>query len=163
MKQSEIQALPPRVRERYNRLTADDFRDHAEVIETRRRLNEAEARRQAAVDKLTTFRQRHAALTTQRDDAARNLATLDTERPGLLARALLAGDPPDFDQDDALTNQREGLARFVERVGVALPAILAHGEALQADVHRHRTDHEEDRLAAIIEKLRVAEAWRHDG
>lgn len=162
MKQSEIQALPPRVREKYNRLTADDFRDHPEVIEARRVLNAAEARRQIAVDKLIAFRQRHAALITQRDEAAREMAAIDAERPGLLARTLLAGDPPDFDEDHKRTTKREVLARFVARIDVALPAILAHGEALQADVHRHRTDHEEDRLNGLIEKLRVAEARRHD-
>lgn len=167
MKQSELQALPPRVREKYNRLTADDFKDHPEVIEARRVLNAAEARHQIAVDKLIAFQQRHAALITQRDDAARDVAArdvaaLDAERPGQLMHMLLAGDPLNFDQDDARINQREVLARFVERFDVALPAILAHGEALQADVHRHRIDHEEDRLAAIVEKLRVAEAWRQD-
>lgn len=162
MKQSEMQALPPRVREKYNRLTADDFKDHPEVIENRRILNEAEARHQIAVDKVIAFRQRYAALTTQRDEAARNVAAIDTERPGLLAHTLLAGDPLNFDEDDARITQRANLARFIERFDVALPAVKAHGEALQADVHHHRTDHEEDRLNGLIEKLRVAEAWRHD-
>ena len=130
MKQSELQALPPRVREKYNRLTADDFKDHPEVIEARRILNDGEARRQIAVDKLIAFQKRHAALITQRDDAARDVAALDAERPGQLMHMLLAGDPLNFDQDDARIIQREAPPRFVERFAVALPAIQAQGEAL---------------------------------
>ena len=160
MKQSEIQELPPSVREKYNRLTADDFKDHEEVIAARRILAEGEARRQIALDALLAHQAKCEALSHQREATARELATLDGERPERLALMLLGDGPQDFADDVSRQHHRGELAQLIERLDLAWPVITAREEALRAGVHRHRTDHEEANLAAITERLRIQEAWK---
>ena len=162
MKQSELQELPANVREKFNQLcnTPSWGQDHPEVITARRILAEGEARRQLAIDELLAHQEKQAALNNQREAAARELATLDSERPERLALVLLGDGPQDFDDDDSRQPHRGELAQTIARIDLAWPVIVARGEALRADVHRHRTDHEEERLAGTIEQLRIAEAWK---
>ena len=159
MKQSELQELPANVRETYNRLTADDFKDHEEVITARRILAEGEARRQIALDALLAHQAKCEALSHQREATARELAALDGERPERLALMLLGDGLQDFADDVSRQHHRGELALLIERIDLAWAVIVARGEALRAGVHRHRTDHEEERLAGILERLRIAEAW----
>jgi hypothetical protein len=160
MKQSEMQELPQRVRERYNQLCNNPSwgQDNPGVITARRILAEGEARRQIALDALLAHQEKQEALTHQREEAARELAALDSERPERLARVLLGDGPQDFDED---TTRRAELAQMIARIDLAWPVIVARGEARRADVHRCRLDeHEEDHLVAILERLRIAEAWK---
>lgn len=160
MRNSDLHELPPSVRHRYLNTPDDFFDKHPEVIELRSALVEAEERAQAPAHRLAQHRQQVKELHAKRDEAVKVVAQIDEERPALVARLLLTGGP--MTEDDREQGRRAELARFDERVTVALPALADEDRRLAGDLRRAHLPAEthRDKLRELLERLRVEEAKR---
>lgn len=162
MTDNEYRELPRHIREYFSSIADCEFDDHADVLEARQGIEEAEARHQANIDCVSTYRLRLQDLETQRGQALHEIRSLTEKRTRQLADLLLQGQSVDLNPDQELQAQIERHQLFADAVEIAKPTIEQRiKEAARAvSMSGPSCTSAEEHLRGVFDRLKLAEAHR---
>lgn len=158
----EYRELPRHIREYFSSIADSEFDEHADVLEARQGIEEAEARHQANIDRVSAFRLRLQDLEEQRGQALHEIRSLTEKRTLQLADLLLQGQSVDLSPDKDLQALIERHQLFTDAVDTAKPAIEQRiKEAARAvSMSGPSCTSAEEHLRGVLDRLKLEEAHR---
>lgn len=162
MTDNEYRELPRHIRERFSSISDSEFDEHPDVLEARQSIEEAEARHQANIDRVSTYRLRLQDLEEQRGQALHEIRSLTEKRTRQLADLLLQRQAVDLSPDKDLQALIERHQLFTDAVDTAKPAIEQRiKEAARAvSMSGPSCTSAEEHLRGVLDRLRLEEAHR---
>ncbi|UCV17224.1 hypothetical protein [Ferribacterium limneticum] len=158
----EYRELPRHIREYFSLISDTEFDEHPDVLDARQNISEAEARHQATIDRVSTYRLRLQDLEEQRGKALHEIRSMTEKRTRLLADLLLQGQSVDLNPDKDLQAQLERHQLFADAVELAKPTIEQRiKEAARAvSTSGPSCTSAEEHLRGVLDRLKLEEAHR---
>lgn len=162
MTDNEYRELPRHIREYFSLISDTEFDEHPDVLEARKNIEDAEARHQENIDRVSTYRLRLQDLEQQRGRELHEILSLTEKRTRQLADLLLQGQSVDLSPDKDLQAQIERHQLFADAVEIAKPTIEQRiKEAARAvSMSGPSCTSAEEHLRGVLDRLKLEEAHR---